>query len=64
MTMSFETTHAMQERIRCACPRLDARDCIERRNGRDLRRLIDGDDRPEAEECECACHEPDEDEDP
>jgi hypothetical protein len=47
---------------RCACPRLDARDCIAVRYGRDLRCMIDGDDGyDDDEECVCSCHDEDED---
>jgi hypothetical protein len=45
---------------RCACPRIDAADCIETRSGRwgfgeDDRRRYD------REACECSCHDPAED---
>ena len=48
--------------ITCACPRIDARDCIRWRCKDDMREhlgaptICDEDD-----ECECACHEPDDD---
>jgi hypothetical protein len=45
---------------KCACPRLDASDCIEFRSGRFS---WDEDDRrrEDREQCECSCHAPDED---
>lgn len=63
--MSFDTTHANQERIKCACPRLDARDCYRWRHGIDLREMIDGTDPYHDDDddvCQCGCHEPDVDE--
>lgn len=52
-----------REKVRCACPRLDASDCIEFRSNRIA---FDEDDRRtfdtfEHEECECSCHDRDED---
>lgn len=48
---------------RCACPRLDAKDCIAVRYGKDLAFLLDGDDYEDDDErCECPCHDEREDE--
>jgi hypothetical protein len=47
-----------RDRIKCACPRIDGRDCVRFRCGDDMREhfgdlpLCDDD-----EECPCACHE-------
>lgn len=46
----------------CCCPHRDARDCIRKRNGDDLRWLLGDEDfapwapRYAAEECQCGCH--------
>jgi len=57
-----------QGRIDCACPRHDARDCVDVRYGRDLRRLLDAetlDDLMSDDDdgCRCACHAPEDDDD-
>lgn len=54
---------------RCGCPRTDARDCIDFRSGRDLRRLLDAETLEDSmsdfdDPCECPCHDPDEDDEP
>lgn len=48
--------------MKCACPRIDARDCADFRSGRDLRRLLDAETRDDFMDytddgCVCACHE-------
>lgn len=45
-----------RERIKCACPRDDAYECIRVRYGRDLLFDDDPDPRGDDEPCECACH--------
>jgi hypothetical protein len=49
--------------IRCACPSIDALDCMQRRCGIDMK-IIFGEELTETEEnerCECPCHDHDED---
>lgn len=57
--MSAESTMANQERLQCACFRLDARDCVQERRSHGLLDSLDGDE----DACLCACHEPNEDDD-
>lgn len=59
-----------RERIKCACPRIDAGDCIDFRSGYDMRRMLASPGDPEyneldsGERCECACHDRYEDDEP
>lgn len=49
---------------KCACPRLDAKDCMDVRYGKDLAFLLDGDGYEDDDErCECSCHHRDDDDD-
>lgn len=61
MAVSLDDVHREQQRVKCACTRLDAHDCISARYPRPF------DEEPPSygdydyEECSCSCHD-DEDE--
>lgn len=51
----------MSDPVRCACPRRDATDCANFRDGLDLRAMFGEYEVEDADPCECVCHDDDED---
>lgn len=63
MAGELHPVHAEQERHKCCCRRISARECYRVRYGLDLRDMIDGTDSTweDDDECSCVCHDADRD---